>query len=674
MSREQAVKRRRKLQQNKIAEAKQKRLKPNRSHHNAVAEKIARDESWRTKQFIMWDGEGPRDAGYALFGNSVGDEICHPFLGTAECLDLLLDCAESNPDAIHFAFGFNYDVSMILRELPHRALRALHNTTQTFWKGYEIEHVPHKWFQVKYGHTRCRVYDIRSFFGGNYQSALADFGIGNQDEQAEIIRGKSDRPEFLWKDIEGIRAYWKLELKLGPELMEKLREVFADAGYVPRSWHGPGALARMALKRHKVYDAMAVCPVEVRIASLYAFAAGRFELFRAGHLKGRIYNADKNSAYPYYATQLPNLNNGNWRRTKYFQPGRFGVYHIRYTAEPNNTRPFPLFRRLANGGIVWPHSVEGWYWTPEAELVWEDPDAEIIEGWVFDENDPNDKPMAWVAEYYNRRRRLKDAGSQAEYTLKLIINSASYGQLAQRSGWDRKNRTPPKSHQLEWAGYITSGCRAELYKVAVACGSKLVSIDTDGVYSLAPVPGVDIGSNLGQWSVTEFDDGIFWQSGMYCLATGKGWRKAKSRGIKKGSYTAEDLLGALYRDSCNVNNCTENEKHIHLTRRMFVTYGLADIHGWEQFNTWQDEPHVYTMGGGKRLHFPRACKHYCDPPAHVLHHGTIAYLDPNETSLWSVKHKLPWLQVPGEPRHVQKAMELFNANHLDDDDEWIFDE
>src|SRR5581483_778343 len=76
----------------------------------------------KDRPFIMWDGEGPQDAGYALFGNSSGYELCHPYLCTTECLDLILDCEQDIPAAIHIWYGSNYDVSMILKDLSWKHL------------------------------------------------------------------------------------------------------------------------------------------------------------------------------------------------------------------------------------------------------------------------------------------------------------------------------------------------------------------------------------------------------------------------------------------------------------------------------------------------------------------------------------------------------------------------
>jgi hypothetical protein len=549
---------------------------------------------------------------------------------------------------------------MMLKDLPRRQLSALHDFGKTVWNDWELEHIPHKWFKVKHGQVAAKIYDIRSFFAGGYVDSLIQFDVGTSAELALLAQEKARRSEFLWRDIEDIKTYFRLELRLGPTLAESLRTVFFDAGYTPRSWHGPGALARMALKRHKVYDAMVESPYDVGLAARYAFAGGRFELFKAGHAQGKVYNADLNSAYPFYATKLPNLARGKWRKGKKYEAGKFALYHIRYTANVGDRscyRPYPLFKRMPDNQVVWPYRTEGWYWSPEAELVKNDSDATFVEAWIFDETNPADRPFAFLEEYYRRRKVLKKSGNAAEYTFKLIINSV-YGQLAQRAGWDRKRRKAPTSHQLEWAGYITSACRADVYRVARACGDKLISIDTDGVSCLAPFDNLDRGDRLGQWDIAEYDDGIFWQSGIYSLKDGDTWVKARTRGIPKGSYTAEELL-----------ECLRTGEPLRLSKKVFVTYGLADSGRWDDRNTWMTEPHEYVMGGaGKRTHATRACARDCGD-MHRL--ATLHVLYGPDDDPMSKRHHLPWLEPPDSNKRVMDDLTWFDANHLDIDDEWV---
>lgn len=649
----------------------------------------------RDRKFIIWDGEGPRDTGYSLLGNSEGDEICYPKLRTADCLQLFLRAAEDHPYAIHCGFGFNYDVSCILSDLPWRCLNALYKFQRTIWRGYKIEHIPRKWFRVSKDGIACKIFDVQSFFISSLVTALEKWEIGpwktpvtdvtldahgglstivpslnsiqKLSERELVETFKKLRSDFLWKDIKQIRLYMRLELKYTKILMEKLRDCFAEANYIPRSWHGPGAVARMAFARHNIYDVLSDTPDPVSAAARYAFIAGRFELVKTGHI-GRVYTADLNSAYPWFCSQLPNLRQGSWRKTNHYEPEKFGIYHIRYKARrPRIWDIHPLPFRSKNGNVSWPNQVTGWYWNPEAELVADNPDATFLEGWVFDEDDSSDRPFAWIRDYFDIRKKLKDAGNPAEYVFKLIIN-AIYGQLAQRTGWDRKNRRAPKTHQLEYAGWITSACRASVYKLAKRTRHNLVSIDTDGITSLAPFEGLESNDQLGGWELAEYDDSIFWQSGIYALKQGEEWKNPKTRGIPKGTYSIEDLFTAL-RDGSSIK----------LTKKVFVTYGLAISWNFKRMNEWIEVPHEYEFGGGpksKRVHRQdrgrvRPCTHRCG--GGPIHHLSLPFqsegpLANNE----SYPHKLPWLVPEQDMKHknLLNTLIFYDRNDLEPEDQW----
>ncbi len=651
----------------------------------------------QSKPFIAWDGEGPRDAGYALFGSSDGDEIRKPFLSTMECLDLILDCKLRNPDSIHVWYGSNYDVSMILHDMPWKQYSALKHWNRCVWHDYEIEHIPGKWFVVKRHGVIAKIFDVCSFFEGPYVQALEDMAIGTAQEIEILKREKARRSEFLFSEINEIRDYWQLELRLMPQLCDKLRSAFLDAGFDVRSWHGPGALANMAMRKHGVFQCMAESPRQVKWAAKCAFAGGRFEMFRGGYIQHRIYNADIHSAYPHFARQLPNLAKGRWRQGHKYEAGKFAVYHIRYKehrmpvqfelekAEKRvrSLKPYPLFHRLKGGNVVWDNNVEGWYWGPEAELVANNPDAIFIESWVFDEDNANDRPFAWLADYYDQRQAYKDEGSVLELTFKLIIN-AIYGQLAQRAGWDKRKRTSPKSHQLEWAGWITSACRAAVYRAAIDVGDRLISIDTDGVYAHGPFSDLDIGRNLGQWDVAEYDSGVFWQSGIYALssvvcvdkecanrggdsrACGHEWVKGKTRGIPKGKYEAADLIHAL-----------EHGEDLHLKRKVFTGYGLALNGQRSRLNTWSEDDVTIVFGGdGKRYHNKVRCAGRICPGDGVHHFMPAMIRDNPYDNIVSEPHTLPWevtdLLAESHKRKVDD-MTFFNQNHLDYDEQWVKD-
>lgn len=628
-------------------------------------------------EFIFWDGESPKDAGYALFSNSKGKFICHPYLSTEECLDLIYETELEYPDAIHIGFGFNLDVSYILKDLPRRQLSAIHHNTSTIWEDshgryWKIEHIPHKWFSVKLGRITAKIYDIHSFFASSYVGSLQRFGVGSRHDLAELAREKARRGDFTWAEITSIKHYQDIELRLGPLLGDAVRDALALASYVPRSWHGPGAVARMAFQRHGIYDAMTKCPAEVRTAARYAFVGGRFNQFLLGWFHHEIWEYDINSAYPYYATMLPNLAKGKWRRGKTYEPGKFAVYHIRYEAKPDGFSVYPLPRRMEDYGVVWPNRVEGWFWAPEAELVASDPDATFTESLVFDEDDETDRPFAFLRDYYDRRKKADARGDIIAYAFKIIIN-AIYGQLAQRAGWNRRKKQPPRTHQLEWAGYITSGCRAAVYKAAKKAGSNLVSINTDSVQSLVPLD-LDIGDQLGQWKPKRYSDGVAWQAGIYFLREdlgyeedlGYGWDKAKTRGIPRGSYQPEDLITAM-----------RNGEPLALMKHNFIPYTLADNGQWDKLNTWVDEQCVYEFGGNGYLRHRNTtvgrlagkyCAKNCSGDIHRTSLRDAMY--PSE-DIWSKPHYLPWVDGPNQTILEADDMLAWDIRELDETNDWM---
>ena len=239
-----------------MAADRQKRYRERNQDRHRKEDATRKRQNRRTKPFVMWDGEGCRDTGYSLFGSSEGDAICYPDLSTYECLSLILECEARIPDAIHFGFAFDYDVNMILKDLSWRHLNLLRKRGKTVWNDFTITHIPGKWFTVKQGDVFAKIYDVFSFFGCSYYNALEQYQTGTQRERDFILAGKKRRDLFMYSQINAIRDYWHTELRLGPLLMDYIREVLDNAGYPIHSWHGPGALARYELNRRKIRKCM----------------------------------------------------------------------------------------------------------------------------------------------------------------------------------------------------------------------------------------------------------------------------------------------------------------------------------------------------------------------------------------------------------------------------------
>ncbi len=631
--------------------------------------------------FIFWDGEECKDAGYCLFGCSVagkppsdGMEFAEsptylqgPYLRTTDMLDLLLSVGRDNPSAKHSGFNFDYDVNQILRELEWRDLITLKHKGKVTWRGYRIEHIPGKIFKVAKDGTSIRIDDCFSFFRCRYDKALVKWGIGSREVLAEISQGKDARDDFYYRDIDYIRSYWGKEVQYGCHLMEKIKSIAWGAGYKVENWHGPGALAAYSLKQHGVITLKAESPGPVLIAALAAYAGGWFERFKMGRYKGDIYTYDINSAYVYAMSLLPDLSTGTWHHVRFTSRdhairtvrdngSRFGIFHYKWRGNfdtymaGNHGVPFPLFHRETGGAIRRPSTSEGWLWTPEAAEMSAIPYAQLTEAWIYD-HDVSDRPFSWIAEDFDRRLVMQREGNPAEKIIKWALASY-YGRLAQRTGWDEENNTAPALHQIEWAGWITSYCRAMIYRAAMesAKHNGLVSIDTDGIISTVPIPqpSEGFGEGLGQWKEEKFSELIYLQNGVYWLRKGDDWQEPKLRGIPHTKlHNPELALRSL-----------ESGKPIEFSRRGFTGYRQAIQTDRTRWRQWGDHPVTVNFEQcGSRIHVRQICRTCASGVlsyAGALH--DLASLP--AVSNVSAPHKLPWLTDQGPATERYRKMIL----------------
>jgi hypothetical protein len=630
-----------------------------------------------TRPFVGWDSEGydafvVNSAGECwklpqrtmLFMCSEGDYVSGINVSTQEMLDLVLEVEARNPDVYHVGFSFEYDVNQMLQDLPWRMLAVLKFTGKVRWKGYRISHVPHKLIRITKNGVSATIYDCFGYFHTKYENALQKYGIGNDKQLREIASGKSKRGHFTYADLPEVTQYCATELALLPPLMECIREASYTGGYRISAWHGPGALASFALHANGANHLHSRRTHDVpSYAIRAAYAGGRFQAWQCGEYYGDVYTLDKNSAYVQAIAMLPRLDNGKWSR---HNPrdikgpdniARFGLYHIVFNDRDTRAaklrkqgypaRPYPLFHRDSQGRLTWPDRVDGWYWSPEARLVAGDSRAEFTEAIVY--GDDSTYPFRWVEDSYRVRLRYQDPEhySPAEKAYKWAL-AAIYGAFARRVGWDRKTKRPPRSHELAWAGYITSHCRAAIYDVAAYAYSKgaLISVDTDGVTATCSFPESIVpegfGNQLGQWKQDHYTGVVYWQNGIYWLRQDGKWVEAKSRGVPKGRIPVEAATDALHNTSFTPGDMLAR---IETTRTRYVGYRQALNGQHAHWRLWETSPNILTMGGGsgKGLHFPgycRKCRHGdAGWDMHVISHILPPKFDPVSTP-----HKLPWLE------------------------------
>lgn len=551
-----------------------------------------------TRPFVAWDGEGgdinPQDHRYYILANSLGLYISNPEgIPTQDIFERVVE-AERGP--IHIIYGGGYDFNMWLRDLDKATLLMLYKTGTAQWYDYTIRWRRGKSFTLKYkSDPPITISDVLPFFQSTFVKACDEYLGEDWEDRDLIIAEKANRGSFTYDRIGDVSRYNEAELRTLVLLANTLRDRLHRADIRISRWDGPGAVATALYKTHKTKQALGEIPNQVADAGRVGYAGGRFEMVRKGHSLQRIYQYDIRSAYPNAIQHLPCLAHGFWERSKVL--AHYGIYHVSGSSHHELTRPQPLFMRNSNGTIVYPSRVSGWYWSPEVREAMRHGDYRINDGWVF-RQDCDHSPFAFVPELYRKRAAYKAAGDGAHLGLKLGLNSL-YGKLAQQVGWDPGPplRIPPY-HCLEWAGWVTSHCRASVYQAAMQAPDDVIAFETDAVFSRVELD-LDVGVGLGQWDPTIYESLTYLKSGMYYGTKDDGSEVEKLRGVNKGSISRDAFINALESDRDGTPAYIEAEQ----TR--FVGIGQALAQDFSLWRQWVTAPRLITTKlNGKRIDNP----------------------------------------------------------------------
>jgi len=383
-------------------------------------------------------------------------------------------------------------------------------------------------------------------------------------------------------------------------------------------------------------------PDDILDASQYAFAAGRMEKFKTGRACKPVYKYDLRSAYPAAMVRCPSLAGREWTQRTFDVKWKlfpkdiqdFGMYLIDYQSSNersmghDNRYPEPLFKRSKQGTINFPVDVCGWYWGPEVKAAMGVGLVRVSAGWELDMTNAT-YPFSWLKDMFIKRLEWKDKKIAAQVGLKLGPNSM-FGKTCQRTGWRKEGDKIPAWHQYEWAGFITSTTRAEVFRVANMAAEMncLIGIETDAVITDAPLPLVD-NRQLGDWECEVYPDLIYLQTGQYFLKTDitewtddlerKGYQqdpdggiwKNKFRGFDRKTLTISRVLEFL--DSTSFNVELKDKEGVAITKlpstRFVTSKGALHEHRMEEWRRWITKyKDLKLMIDTKRTHDPSFCR------------------------------------------------------------------
>lgn len=514
--------------------------------------------SERTIRAIDGEADLPDADGWQNYNLLVaGSKVLRPkifpeYLHSVEIFEFLLNLPQ---DDYLVGYYTGYDVTHWLRHVPQKKCDSIFANESfqifgnyTWWKQYGIWYIPGQFFRI------CRIQpnvhppkvladsartvnEVSGFWRGPFLDALKTMSIGTAGEIREIAAGKEARGkvELPAKQIE---SYCKLETRLMGKAVTKLRHQFEDCGFPLRDYRGAGAAATAILNANPQIPKRPDKPtrpgrIDVaheehrypddtrwRQAVMTAFIGGRIENRAYGRVEDELFANDINSAYPAALLTTPCPKHTNWVRFR-GEPKGWKYYLAQGSWQTSDRIAWgPLPTRTKEQAIVYPRSVEGWWWHPELEGLEE---FQFKGGWGADKNCDCD-PFWFVRDIYEERLKL---GAIAGLPLKIGL-AAITGKLAQS-----KHTASARWRDLVVAGITYSQTRRWVRDVL---NDDAVSVATDAIFSKKPLPLIQ-GKAIGEWQVTQLKDGFFF------VQPGIGWTpdltNIRARGFSKTRLSEE---------------------------------------------------------------------------------------------------------------------------------------
>lgn len=476
-----------------------------------------------SRPIVAVDGESAGDSYNLLVaGTKVLKPKIFDYLHSVEIFEFLLSLP-AEPYLVGYYIGF--DATHWLRNVPPEKCERIFLENKeifgnyTWFKRYGIQYIPGQFFRV------CRILpgshppkvlkgsartvnEVSGFWRSPFVDMLKTMRVASVQEVQEIQIGKDARGREALPPDQVLR-YCKLECRLLAKAMTKLRSQFEGCGYPLHDYRGAGSAASAILTEQRQIPKRPDEPtrparVDVaheqhrypddtrwRRAVMTAFFGGRIETRTTGEIDRVIYEYDRRGSYCADLRALPCPKHTNWVKFR-GEPKGWRWYLAQGSWRTDEQIPWgPLPTRTAAQAIIYPRSVEGWWWSPELEGLEE---FQFKGGWGADKDCDCD-PFDFIDDLYAERlARSEDAG------LPLKIGMAAItGKFAQH-----KHRASARWRDMVIAGLTYSSTRAAVRQLL---DEHTLQVATDAVYTTLPL-ALKQTSALGDWSMTELKKGL----------------------------------------------------------------------------------------------------------------------------------------------------------------------
>jgi len=394
---------------------------------------------------------------------------------------------------------------------PAEVLAELRKYGRCDYEGYKISIIENKEVKISFGHHTRYIYDVFPYYASSLQVASNRYL-----DESKIESTKKFTPRYVNNHLLEIKKYCVQDALLTKKLADLFIKNLHELKLYPKKLISTGYISGQhfsTIHNPNVRRLYSEYPEVVKFA-YDSYSGGMFQVFKRG--KGKFWQYDINSAYPYEITKLKTLQGCELINSREVISADFGfldcdmLISSRYspvTVKINNLNIYPqgVIRRVIT-------KLEYDY------LISRGNEVEIRDGWYIRCRDEYPYKTE-IERLYKLKAEYKGINEMQYMLVKILLNSL-YGKFLQITEvWDPKKQKHFRAGMMfnpVYASYITAGTRVALCEAMDAAPDSICAAHTDSIISNKPLR-LSIGAGLGDWGFVDKGKGFIVGSGIYSI-------------------------------------------------------------------------------------------------------------------------------------------------------------
>lgn len=472
-----------------------------------------------------------------------------------------------------FCYNLTFDAQAIIKLMPYDIIKNLASIGEADCTidnvTYTIRYIPGKLLKVSNGKRSVKIYDIAQFFkdekGGMKLDNVAEhhLGVKKVDIKSEgvditALDPKRYDDDRAYKEI--LDKYLIQDCRLTAQLARKVISLTSPY-IIPKFFYSNASFSQQYFLENLNHK-MRLPPRPVLQYALMAYQGGRFETFKRGYFPD-AYIYDIKSAYPFHNIELPDTGKGRWQFTNKYDPhALLSILKVRFSLPEMPI--MPTKHQHKNGLIVYPYGdfAEMYINKDEFELISLYTSIHVLGAWHYYDAHP-DYPYSWLKRMFDMKELFKSQGNKDLAMIPKTMMNGFYGKTIQINPITQVNteklpteydsmlvdiiilKNAQGVNKLHYvyrkyragalfnpviANEITARTRVQLFKSCMHQMTDVIAFQTDSIMSSAPIPDINLGSDIGYWELENQGDMIMLGSGVYSMPG----RKSRLRGLEKG--------------------------------------------------------------------------------------------------------------------------------------------